>query len=156
MKFRSLLFLGGLAILLSAAACTKKSNTNTNTTPYSTVNQGSVQNVNTTSVDNTFATNTNTAATTGVTVTLTTSGPQLNPLTVAKGTTVTFVNNDSTAHWIVSKPHPTHTDLPGFDLGAIAPGSAKQYTFVKVGRWGYHDHLDAANTAFFGVVIVTK
>jgi len=70
------------------------------------------------------------------------------------GTAVTFKNNSDQPHWVASDPHPTHTDLPGFDAkGNIAPGASYTYTFEKVGRWLYHDHL---NPAFGGAVDVSE
>ena len=73
---------------------------------------------------------------------------------VKVGTTVTFKNNSDQPHWVASDPHPTHTDLPGFDAkGEIAPGASYTYTFDKVGRWLYHDHL---NPAFGGAVEVIE
>ncbi len=36
-------------------------------------------------------------------------------LTVKKGTTVTWTNKDQAEHWVVSDPHPTHSDLPDLD-----------------------------------------
>lgn len=154
MRYRSLVLLGTLAIVLSASACTKYSKTSSNTNAATVTTK-----VNTNSADSSFSTsgnsNTNSSTNTRV-VTVSASGIQSNPLTVVVGTTVTFVNNDSVAHHIASDPHPVHTDLPGFDTGTIASGASAQYTFVKVGNWAYHDHLDASNSLFRGTVIVTQ
>ncbi len=81
---------------------------------------------------------------------------EFEPVTsfVKVGTAVTFKNNSDKPHWVASDPHPAHTDLPGFDAkAAIAPGASYTYTFDKVGRWLYHDHL---NPAFGGAVVVTE
>jgi plastocyanin len=64
---------------------------------------------------------------------------------VTPGTTVTFVNDSSGQMWVASDPHPTHTDLPGFDEHtAVSKGGTYTYTFTKVGTWGYHNHVHAS------------
>jgi len=73
---------------------------------------------------------------------------------VKVNTAVTFVNNSDKPHWVASDPHPTHTDLPGFDSKAtFGPGQSYTYTFTKVGRWLFHDHT---NPAFGGAVVVSE
>jgi plastocyanin len=73
---------------------------------------------------------------------------------VKAGTKVTFVNTTGNTHRVASNPHPAHTDLPGFDSKtSIAPGASYTYTFDKVGRWLYHDHL---NPQFGGAVEVME
>ncbi|MEJ0021589.1 MAG: cupredoxin domain-containing protein [Candidatus Doudnabacteria bacterium] len=73
-------------------------------------------------------------------------------VTIKQGATVIFKNTDSEGHWPASNPHPTHTDLPGFDaLQPVTPGSTYSYTFTKLGTWGFHDHL---NPTTHGSVIV--
>lgn len=75
-------------------------------------------------------------------------------ITVKKGTSVTFVNNSSAPMWVASNPHPTHTDLPGFDqLSAADNGGTYSYTFQKTGSWGYHNHRSPGDT---GTVVVTE
>lgn len=162
MKLPSFFIFGLLVMILSAAACTKKTESTKSASQTSPVNQNSasVRNLNASAADSTFSTsgntNANTATTTAATVTLRANGSQPDPVTVTVGTTITFKNDDAVSHWMASDPHPIHTGLPGFDLGAMAPNTAQQYTFTKVGRWGYHDHLDASNPGFLGVVVVTE
>lgn len=63
-------------------------------------------------------------------------------VTVAPGTTVTFVNNGQAAHWPASDVHPTHQLLPGFDAKqGVATGDTYAYTFTQTGTWRCHDHL---------------
>ncbi len=89
-----------------------------------------------------------------VVVTLTSNGFSPNPVTVAAGTIVTFVNESNSAMWVASAPHPTHSLLPGFDqLTSVARGGTYEYTFSKVGTWKYHNHVNAGVT---GSVIVTQ
>ncbi len=67
-------------------------------------------------------------------------------ITVKQGDWVVFVNKDTQPHWPASNPHPTHTDLPGFDaLRRIARGDSYKYQFKKAGTWGFHDHLNPSN-----------
>jgi plastocyanin len=77
------------------------------------------------------------------TISVTNSGFSPASITVKKGTKVTFVNNGTNPVWPASNPHPTHTDYPGFDaLSAVAPGQSWSFTFDRVGRWGFHNHLN--------------
>ena len=67
---------------------------------------------------------------------------------VKKGATVTFTGSNL---WVASAPHPTHTDLSGFD--AKAAMSSYSFTFSQVGTWGFHNHLRASDT---GTIIVVE
>ncbi len=94
------------------------------------------------------------AATQPVFVNITSSGFQPASITVKKGTSVTFVNDDTKPRWPASAPHPSHTDYPQFDpKQAIPPTDSWEFTFDKVGTWRYHDHL---NPTQFGSVTVTE
>jgi plastocyanin len=76
---------------------------------------------------------------------------------VPVGQTVTFVNSDSRAHEMASDPHPQHGSCPSMEngLGTIAAGQTKVTDmFANTGTCGYHDHLDASNSAFMGTIIV--
>lgn len=70
-------------------------------------------------------------------------------LSIKKGDTVTFTNETQNSMSVASDPHPTHTDLSGFDqkgqLGAYS------YTFTTTGTWGYHNHRNASHT---GTIVV--
>lgn len=141
-----------VGVVSFGAGCGKQDakTTQTNTSTQSTTN---VKGNNT----GTFTTNENTNSldtkSSTVTLTITSSGMSNKSLTVPAGTVITFVNNDSTAHQIASNPHPSHTDLPGFDLN-IPVGSSRSFTFMKVGSWGYHDHDDPFASEFQGKIIV--
>lgn len=65
-----------------------------------------------------------------------------NSITVKSGTTVKWINKGSDPMWVASNPHPIHTNLSGFDaLKGISARGSYSYTFTKVGKWGYHNHL---------------
>lgn len=85
-------------------------------------------------------------------VQITKDGFTPSTITVHAGDYVQFVNKDTVAHRPASDPHPTHTDLPGFDSkNPLQPGDKYRFQFTKVGTWGYHDHL---NPTTHGEVIV--
>lgn len=91
----------------------------------------------------------------GLTVEIAMTANGFNPaiITVKSGTKVVFKNTDSEGHWPASNPHPSHTDLPGFDSGQpIDNGNTYSFTFSKLGTWGFHDHL---HPNLHGSVIVT-
>lgn len=73
-------------------------------------------------------------------------------LTVKKGTTVTWINKDQAEHWVVSDPHPTHSDLP--DLNSkkgLLQNETYQFTFNEIGEFNYHDEK---NNTITGTVVV--
>ena len=87
-----------------------------------------------------------------VTISMTSSGFEPSTVTVAAGTKVTFVNNDSVEHWPASAFHPSHLELPGFDaLEGVAPGASYSFTFEETGNWKLNDHLIPS---MFGSVVV--
>jgi len=55
-------------------------------------------------------------------------------ITVAKGGTVTWTNNDSTTHTVVDDL----SNVGGPASGDIAPGSTYSFTFDKTGSFQYH------------------
>lgn len=71
--------------------------------------------------------------------------------TVSVGDSITFTNNDTTAHQISSDPHPTHTIYPPLNLELLNTGESGNVAFTKKGIFGYHDHL---NPSIKGQVVV--
>ncbi len=87
-------------------------------------------------------------------VVYTDSGYSPKEITVKKGSKVAFRNESSMGMWTASGTHPTHQLLPGFDqLKSVTVGGAYEYTFAKVGRWQYHNHLKSTDV---GMVIVVE
>ncbi len=85
-------------------------------------------------------------------VTYTDGGFNPKAVTVKTGTTVTFMNDSSGVMWVASDVHPTHQLLPGFDeLQSVAKGGSYEYTFIKVGTWTYHNHMNPSDK---GTVVV--
>lgn len=67
-------------------------------------------------------------------------------LTVAKGTTVTWTNNDAVAHTVTSD------DGTSFSSGTIASGATFSFTFNTAGTFNYHCNFHSGMTA---IIIVT-
>lgn len=73
------------------------------------------------------------------------------------GDTLEFRNSDLKPHWPASAPHPSHADYPEFDAKKpLNPGDKWSFKFLKVGTWKFHDHLNAGDSKFAGVVKVTE
>src|SRR6187551_3627758 len=62
-------------------------------------------------------------------------------LTVARGTRVTVINNDSRAREFSSDPHPEHTNCPELNqVGHLEPGQQRESGNLNVARTcGFHD-----------------
>ena len=90
------------------------------------------------------------------TITLTSSGASPRDITVAVGSRVTFVNNDSQPHDMDSNPHPEHTDCPELNqIGFLNPGQSRQSGNLNTVRTcGFHDHDDFSNTRLIGRIII--
>ena len=106
-----------------------------------------------------------------MTVRYTNTGFEPATITIKASTTVEWVNVSDKLMWVASNPHPSHTDLPGFDESGIegnvlavvqgmlptasahTAGGEYRYTFTTTGTWGYHNHLVPSDR---GIVIVEK
>ena len=93
---------------------------------------------------------------TGTTITITGSGVSPKTLTVARGTQVTFTNNDSVSHEMASNPHPVHTDCPEINsVGFLSPGQTKMTANLNTVRsCGYHDHNRSTDTSLQGTIVI--
>jgi plastocyanin len=91
------------------------------------------------------------------TITITSAGVSPKTLTVARGTQVSFVNNDSRAHEMASDPHPTHGSCPEIETGVgfIQAGQTKQTGNLNTVRTcGYHDHNRDTDTSLQGTITI--
>jgi len=89
------------------------------------------------------------------TITITSAGVSPKAVTVAAGSRVSFVNNDSRPHTMNSDPHPEHTDCPEVNVGFIAAGaSGTTQNLTRVRTCGYHDHNLPDVTALQGTITV--
>ena len=77
-----------------------------------------------------------------------------NQVKIKVGTKITFINETNTARWPASDLHPSHGIYPEFDPKRPIPkGETWEFTFDKIGEWGFHDHLSPYIT---GKIVVVK
>lgn len=91
-----------------------------------------------------------------LTVTITSSGVSTKNITVARGSQVTFVNNDTKSHDIASNPHPEHTECTEINsVGVLNAGQSRQTGNLNTARvCGYHDHNDPFTAAWQGTITI--
>ena len=97
-----------------------------------------------------------TPAPSGATITITSSGVSPRSVTVAAGSRVTFVNNDSRVHDMASNPHPAHTDCPAINqAGFLQPAQSRETGNLNTVRTcGYHDHSRESDTSLQGTIVI--
>ena len=90
------------------------------------------------------------------TIFITRSGVSPKNITIAVGSRVLFVNNDTRSHNMLSDPHPEHTDCPEFgQVGLLMPGQQRETgNLVTVRTCGFHDHDDFETVALRGSVVI--
>ena len=90
------------------------------------------------------------------TITIANNAVSPRSITVARGSQVTFVNNDSRTHQMFSNPHPEHTDCPEInDVGFLNPGQSRQTGNLNAVRTcGYHDHELNTVVALQGTITI--
>jgi len=90
------------------------------------------------------------------TITIANNAVSPRSITVARGSQVTFVNNDSRTHQMFSNPHPEHTDCPEInDVGFLNPGQSRQSGNLNTARrCGFHDHGNPDNAALKGTITI--
>jgi hypothetical protein len=77
-------------------------------------------------------------------------------ITVARGSQVTMVNQDTVAHEMYSDPHPDHTDCPELNqIGHLEPGQSRASgNLVTARTCGFHDHLRPDVAALRGQITI--
>ena len=82
-------------------------------------------------------------ATSGPTVTITSSGLSQRSIEIPVGGRLTMTNTDSVAHDMGSDPHPSHEDCPELNqIGLLQPGQSRTSgNLVEARICGMHDHL---------------
>ena len=97
-----------------------------------------------------------TPAPSSATITITSSGVSPRSVTVAAGSRVTFVNNDSRVHDMASNPHPAHTDCPAINqAGFLQPAQSRETGNLNTVRTcGYHDHNRESDTSLQGTIVI--
>ena len=102
------------------------------------------------------------------TIRITETGYSPQSVTIAKGGTVTWINDSDRPDWPATAQHPTHEKYPGSSITkcntaqastifdackALAKGESYSFTFNEAGEWPFHDHVEVKT---FGKVIVTE
>lgn len=84
------------------------------------------------------------------------SGVSPKTVTVARGSQVQFVNNDSRSHQMNSDPHPEHTDCPELNsVGFLSPGAKRQTGNLNTARTcRFHDHDAPENSGLQGSIVI--
>lgn len=96
-----------------------------------------------------------------ITVIITDSGFSMDKITIAKGTTITWVNQGERLHWPASNFHPLHNLYPakGGCIGStfdacrgLKKGEEFSFKLEEIGIWPMHDHLFPGMTMVVEVV----
>src|SRR5437762_12863764 len=97
-----------------------------------------------------------TASATSTTITIVNGAVCPQNITVPRGTQVTFVNQDNTAHEMNSDPHPEHTDCPEINqVGHLEISQSRQTGNLNtLRRCGFHDHLRDTVAALRGSITI--
>jgi plastocyanin len=91
----------------------------------------------------------------GTTITITSAGVSPKDIVVARGSRVTFVNNDAVGHDMNSNPHPEHTSCTDMNVGNVAPGQNQRTDVLTIARTcGYHDHNQPSNGNLQGTITI--
>jgi plastocyanin len=77
-------------------------------------------------------------------------------ITIARGSQVTFANNDNRTHDMQSDPHPEHTDCPELmQVGFLNPGQSRTSGNLNTARTcGYHDHNQDTVASLKGTITI--
>ena len=90
------------------------------------------------------------------TVTITANGASPRNISVAVGSRVLFVNNDSRSHNMTSDPHPDHNDCPDINqVGFLSPGQSRETgNLVTARTCGFHDHDNPSQGLLIGQIVI--
>lgn len=77
-------------------------------------------------------------------------------LTVARGSQVTMINNDSRVHEMDSDPHPEHTQCPELNqIDFLNPGQSRSSGNLNTARsCGFHDHSNPDANSLKGTIVI--
>ena len=77
-------------------------------------------------------------------------------ITIARGSQVTMINNDSRVHEMDSDPHPEHTQCPEINqIDFLNPGQSRSSGNLNTARTcGFHDHTNPDTTSLQGRITV--
>jgi len=92
----------------------------------------------------------------GATITIAPTGLSPSSVTVSSGQSVTFVNNDTAAHEIVSGPAPSYSDCPAINqVSQISPGQTLETAALTTNRTcSFLDLMHQNDARFQGTIVV--
>ena len=90
----------------------------------------------------TTSSKTNTKSVAVASVSITKEGFVPATIQIKKGSQVTWTNNDTSPHQVVTDPHPSHTNLKSLNSDSLSQGESFTFTFEKTGTFGYHDEMN--------------
>ena len=89
------------------------------------------------------------------TITITASGADQRNLTVALGTRIRWVNNDTRSHEMSSDPHPEHNQCSEINSRVLTPGQSQETNNLVTARTcGFHDHLNPDQASLKGTITI--
>ena len=97
-----------------------------------------------------------TAPSAAATFTMTSAGVSPKEVRIRAFNFVTFVNNDTRGHTMVSDPVDLHNQCPALNvIGVIQPGEKRDSATLSVASTcGFHDHSNTSDTSLQGRIIV--
>ena len=89
-------------------------------------------------------------------ITIDAAGVSPKELRIKAWSYVTFVNNDTRPHTVLSDPVDVHTGCPQLNrVGVLQPGESRDTGTLNLpGICGFHDHTNQADAALKGRIIV--
>jgi plastocyanin len=92
----------------------------------------------------------------GASISITAAGLSPSTVQIASGQSVTFRNDDATAHEVVSTPVPTYSDCPAINsVGRLEPGQSAQTGALTDPRsCGFLDLLRTGDSRWQGAILV--
>jgi hypothetical protein len=77
-------------------------------------------------------------------------------ITIARGSQVTMINNDSRVHEMDSDPHPEHTQCPELNqIDFLNPGQSRSSGNLNTARsCGFHDHSNPDAASLKGTIVI--
>ncbi|MFL5322209.1 MAG: hypothetical protein ACJ790_21305 [Myxococcaceae bacterium] len=97
------------------------------------------------------------SSTVGNLMDLSAGGMSPQVMNVPTGAQVTFVNHDTIAHQPASDAEPANADCPELNSPVLQPGASFTATMGSTPRnCGLHDHMNPANSIFFGTITIVS
>jgi plastocyanin len=97
-----------------------------------------------------------TAPSAAATITISSAGVMPREVRIRRWDRITFVNNDTRPHSIVSDPIDVHSECPPVNrVGFLQPGESRDTGALELsGTCGFHDHINQSDAGLRGRIIV--